>query len=99
MPSHLYKLAEYFNTSIDYLITGRPGVTPEQLKESAETGKPISEYEKENGKLLEEQMNFKEHTPVDYGSRKTCPNCLIKDAEITFLRRALESALDRIPKS
>jgi transcriptional regulator with XRE-family HTH domain len=115
LPSYdaIQKLCSVLGVTADWILTGRAGVTPAQMKESAETGRPITEYECENEiALLKHIQAFiagvasapaappREPPPDAYAIRTSpCPSCARLEREVEFLRSALASALDRIPKA
>lgn len=89
-------ISDRLGVTAEWLLTGRAGVTPAQLKESAETGKPIAEIEREN-----EAAMLKGAAKTDTAEEPVngCASCIELRKEVNFLRSALTSALDRIPKA
>lgn len=87
---NLRVIAERCKVSVDWLLTGREGVSHTRTRSWQTDGEGQT-----HNLVVRESGNPDIPLPSEF----VCQACPVKDAEIAFLRSALTSALERIPKA
>ncbi len=102
-------ISETCGVSLDWLLTGNPGVTAAELRDASEGKIDIREAERMRGEAIKDAIRNL-HAKLEGGAdpgvgnaeereRGACANCARLEAEVGFLRESLKAALDRIPRA